>query len=177
MSKLKVIVVLMLVFTLTGDGFAAQDAKTGFLILAPDRGFVGNEETNALFNKFKNEYPASLALQGRGYGGTEDEYSKYTRNAIADLVRQNVSNIVVLPLFLSDSDSLLKKLGLIYPPTRIRENLTGLNPCRRAILRRKFFWIAFQKSARPRNRSNWLFWEWGRLTRNLNKTSGRNWEG
>ena len=109
MSKLKVIVVLMLVFTLTGDGFAAQDAKTGFLILAPDRGFVGNEETNALFNKFKNEYPASLALQGRGYGGTEDEYSKYTRNAIADLVRQNVSNIVVLPLFLSDSDSLLKK--------------------------------------------------------------------
>ncbi len=41
MSKLKVIVVLMLVFTLTGDGFAAQDAKTGFLILAPDRGFVG----------------------------------------------------------------------------------------------------------------------------------------
>ena len=60
MSKLKVIVVLMLVFTLTGDGFAAQDAKTGFLILAPDRGFVGNEETNALFNKFKNEYPAKI---------------------------------------------------------------------------------------------------------------------
>ena len=30
-----------------------QNSEIGFLVIAPDRGFVGNNETLSIFNKFK----------------------------------------------------------------------------------------------------------------------------
>lgn len=103
-------IILIVLFNLASNGFAATGSKPGFLVLVPDRGFVGNKETNALFDQFKNEYTASLAIVGKNYNGMGSEYSGYIQDALSKLVEQGVSNIVVLPLFLSDSNPVLKKV-------------------------------------------------------------------
>ena len=37
-----------------------QNPKTGFLVLAPDRGFVGNNETLSIYQNFKKEYLSNI---------------------------------------------------------------------------------------------------------------------
>ena len=49
--------------------FAAQNKKIGFMVIAEDRGFVGNNETVNLFNQFEREYLSSLVFVGRKYDG------------------------------------------------------------------------------------------------------------
>ena len=51
--------------------------QIGFLILAPDRGFVGNNETLSVFQKFKKEYLAKIIFVGRKYDGLNSNYSGY----------------------------------------------------------------------------------------------------
>lgn len=89
--------------------------KTGFLVLAPDRGFLGNQEIKSLFETFKKDYPAALALVGSSYNGLESEYSLYITDAIKTLKGKGASDIVVLPLFLSASDPVLEKVALHIP--------------------------------------------------------------
>lgn len=86
------------------------NAKTGFLILAPDRGFLGNEEINDIFEKFKKEYPASLALIGRSETEQVVGYEGYLEKAVADLKAQQVTQTVVIPLFLSATHAMFKTL-------------------------------------------------------------------
>ena len=43
---------------ITNSNFQQISPKTGFLVLAPDRGFVGNKETLSVFKNFKKEYLA-----------------------------------------------------------------------------------------------------------------------
>ncbi|NOY84142.1 MAG: hypothetical protein GXO96_04870 [Nitrospirae bacterium] len=91
-------------------GETVPEKKTGFLVLAPDRGFLGNQEIKSLFETFKKDYPAALALVGSNYNGVESEYSLYITDAIKTLKDEGASDIVVLPLFLSASDPVLKKV-------------------------------------------------------------------
>lgn len=86
---------------------AAPTQKTAFLVLAPDRGFLGNQEIQHLFEDFEKEYPAGLALAGRRYDGVDNEYAVYLKQAIQSLKGRGFSEIVVLPLFLSASDPVL----------------------------------------------------------------------
>jgi sirohydrochlorin ferrochelatase len=85
------------------------EGKTGFLVIAPDRGFLGNQEVDALFDAFKKEYPAALARVGRDYQETERGYAAYLRQAVSVLQTDGASEIVALPLFFSASDPTLKK--------------------------------------------------------------------
>ena len=57
--------VFTLLFLLLAPWPTWAGEKIGFLILAPDRGFVGNRETQQLFREFAQEYhPAALAFTG-----------------------------------------------------------------------------------------------------------------
>jgi len=85
-------------------------AKTGFLVVAPDRGFLGNQEVQALFNEFNKDYPAALARVGRDYNGLESEHSVYLRRAVDELKKAVVTEIVAIPLFLSSADPILRKV-------------------------------------------------------------------
>lgn len=80
----------------------ANENRTGFLVVAPDRGFLGNQEIQAVFQEFKKSYtPASLAFIGRDYNGVGTEYSAYLSRAIEELRQAGTSEIVSIPLFLS----------------------------------------------------------------------------
>lgn len=91
--------------------------KTGFLLLAPDRGFLGNQDIQDVFAEFKSSYPAALAFTGREFSGTGGDYSGYLTQAVEELKRGGASDIVVIPLFLTVADPLLKKsITRLAPP-------------------------------------------------------------
>jgi sirohydrochlorin ferrochelatase len=93
----------------------AAPAKTGFLVIAPDRGFLGNQEIRAMADQFKKEYPAALGLVGREYTGIEGEYAAYLTRAVQELKRAGVTDIVAIPLFLSEADPVLKRAVAALP--------------------------------------------------------------
>jgi sirohydrochlorin ferrochelatase len=93
----------------------AVESKPGFLVVAPDRGFVGNQEVRTLVEEFKKEYPAALGLIGREYTGVEGEYAVYLSRAVQELKQAGATEIVAIPLFLSGADPLLKRVMPALP--------------------------------------------------------------
>ena len=92
-----------------------KNPKTGFLVIAPDRGFVGNNETFSVFQKFNKEYFAKILFIGRKYDGLNSNYSKYIQEALTSFDKNSVSNIVILPLFLSKYNHILKEVRKNLP--------------------------------------------------------------
>jgi hypothetical protein len=104
-------------FVLLASVVQAEPAKTGFLVIAPDRGFLGNQEVAAVFGEFKKSYaPAALALVGRDYNGVGSEYSNYLARALADFKQAGATDILAIPLFLSKADPILQKV-ITHLPT------------------------------------------------------------
>jgi hypothetical protein len=90
---------------------AAGIENPGFLVIAPDRGFLGNQETHVVVDEFKRSYsPVALALIGRNYNGVGSEYSAYLSRALEELTQAGAREIVVIPLFLSKADPMLQKV-------------------------------------------------------------------
>ena len=87
----------------------AAPAKVGFLVVAPDRGFLGNKELRSLVDEFKKSYPAALGLVGREYTGVEGEYAAYLTRAVQELKQAGATEIVAIPLFLSAADPVLTR--------------------------------------------------------------------
>lgn len=107
-----------LLFTLSVSGVpadAASSSKVGFLVVAPDRGYLGNKEVMSLVEEFKQSYPAALGLVGRDYTGVESEYAAYLIRAAQALRQDGVTEIVAIPLFLSEADPLLKRVMPLMP--------------------------------------------------------------
>ncbi|WP_350281960.1 CbiX/SirB N-terminal domain-containing protein [Nitrosomonas sp.] len=93
----------LLMFTLLNAGslYAVESKpadQTGFLVVAADRGFVGNEEIRDAFASFSASHPAALVF-------VTDERTRQTlQSGLASLYQQNISRIVVLPLFISTAE-------------------------------------------------------------------------
>lgn len=104
-----------------GNGLAVLGSnETGFLVVASDRGSLGNQEIQVAFDEFKNVYsPAELAFVGRDYGGIGTEYSTYLSKALAELKRAGAKQVVGIPLFLSHADPLLQKVIANLPPYEV----------------------------------------------------------
>ena len=84
-----------------GTGYAAEvksSNHTGFLVVAADRGFVGNEEIRDAFESFAAEHPAALVLV------TDDRTRQTLQASLDHLYSQNIDRIVVLPLFISTAE-------------------------------------------------------------------------
>ena len=96
----------------------AQNPQIGFLVLASDRGFVGNNETLSVFQKFKKEYLAKIIFVGRKYDGLNSNYSGYIQKAFSSFDELSVSKVVILPLFLSKYNHILQE---------VRKNLPAYN--------------------------------------------------
>jgi sirohydrochlorin ferrochelatase len=95
-----------------------ENLKLGFLVIAEDRGSLGNKDTRNLFKSFSKEYTADLVFIGRKYNGIDSEYSDQIKNSFLKFNSEKISKIIVLPLFLSSSNHILKK---------IKSNLSAYN--------------------------------------------------
>ena len=87
-----------------------ENPQIGFLVLAPDRGFVGNNETLSVFQRFKKEYLAKIIFIGRKYDGLNSNYSEYIQKAFSSFNELSVSKVVILPLFLSKYNHILQEV-------------------------------------------------------------------
>lgn len=76
---------------------ASAGASTGYLVVAPDRGFLGNEEVRDAFTPFAEEHAARLTF------AAEPPAREAMTEALAALEAAGVDRLVVLPLFLSDA--------------------------------------------------------------------------
>jgi sirohydrochlorin ferrochelatase len=114
----QMISVMAILFMLSTSGTpanAAPSSKVGFLVVAPDRGYLGNQEIRSLVDEFKKSYPASLGLVGRDYTGVEGEYAAYLIRAAQELKNDGATEILAIPLFLSEADPLLKRVRPLLP--------------------------------------------------------------
>lgn len=76
---------------------APAQAVPGFLVVAPDRGFVGNEAVRDEFDQFAAGRNAELVF------ATDQRAAPYLDQAFAALARRGAGRVVVAPLFLSTS--------------------------------------------------------------------------
>lgn len=53
---------VLFIFGASAAPVGAAPSKVGFLVVAPDRGYLGNQEVHALVKEFKHSYPAALGL-------------------------------------------------------------------------------------------------------------------
>lgn len=88
----------------------ARPAATGFLVLAPDRGFTGNEEIREAFETFAAGRNAALAVV------TDERTRGNLAQAFEELVRRGARRVVVLPLFVSGADPRLALARQLLAP-------------------------------------------------------------
>ena len=69
--------------------------QTGFLVLAADRGFIGNEEIRDAFDTFAKERNAALIFV------TDERTRKYLKAGLDTLLHKGAEQITVIPLFVS----------------------------------------------------------------------------
>lgn len=115
LHKLSVIAALVMLCASGTPANAATPSQVGFLVVAPDRGFLGNQEVRTLVEEFKKSYPAALGLVGRDYTGVDGEYAVYLSRAAQELKQAGATDILAIPLFLSDADPLLTRIKPLVP--------------------------------------------------------------
>ena len=105
---------ISLILSLTPNRFALAEGpsgKVGFLLVAPDRGFLGNQEIRTVYEEFKRNYLASLAWVGKEYSGVKGEYSSYLTRAVDELHHAGATEIIAIPIFLSEADPVFRKVA------------------------------------------------------------------
>jgi len=121
MNKLRIVLLLLTLICIGSLPVFAQ-SHPGVLVIAPDRGYLGNQETKKLFEEFQRQYPASLALVGDISGNHGPAYTAYIKDAIKQLRSSNATSVVAIPLFLSDTDPQLQAVRDI-----VRTSAANLN--------------------------------------------------
>ncbi len=100
--------------------FAVEKVDTvGFLVIAPDRGFMGNEEVRDAFEEYNKNFNASLVFI------TREETGRFLREGIALVEQQGARRLVVVPMFLSEHHPLYKH-ALAFFDDKQQEKLTAL---------------------------------------------------
>ena len=87
-----------------------RQPRTGFLVVAPDRGFLGNREVKKLFESFAQNYRASLAFVEREYGGPDRSYEIFLKDSLDKLEEQNLDRVIVISLFLTQLNPVVQDI-------------------------------------------------------------------
>ena len=90
-SRARLVVLLLLL------GAGTATAAPGFLVVAPDRGFSGNEAVRDTFSTFAAEHPAELVFV------TRDGTAERLDQAYASLRKKKARPVVVLPFYLTSA--------------------------------------------------------------------------
>lgn len=113
---------------------AVASPSPGFLVIAPDRGYLGNEEIKAAWAEFGNTHLTRLVFISL----TED-YQRDVRarleGAVAEMQREEATEIVLIPFVVSEADPHLKKARDLLANAKVRvAPVFGGSPPARQIL-------------------------------------------
>jgi sirohydrochlorin ferrochelatase len=89
-------------------------SDTAYLLVAPDRGFLGNTELQDSFEAFAKGRNAMLVYT------TDDRTQKSVTEAVKSLVKTGAKRVVVLPFFLSDADPGYQRVQAILKDSQAR---------------------------------------------------------
>ncbi|MBI4490489.1 MAG: hypothetical protein HY694_15505 [Deltaproteobacteria bacterium] len=111
------IVATSLFFLTASLALAGNAPSSGFLVIAPDRGYQGNQEIRNAFEAFRKGYDAALVFISLN---PDDEGKVRTRlkDSVTLLRNNGAKEVVLLPLFLTDSDPHLKKAKALLGATQ-----------------------------------------------------------
>lgn len=96
--------------------------KAGFLLVAPDRGFAGNQKVRKSFQALHEKRNAELVFI------TDQRMQPYLEQALKNLKDNNAQQIVVLPLFLSISHPKLEMFRLMLQRLTSDQNIIYARP-------------------------------------------------
>lgn len=97
----------------TGSAATGADVQTGYLVVAGDRGFIGNEEIIDEFQLFADGRNASLVFV------TDERTEKYLKSGLARLLERGATRIVMMPLFMSEADERYRLVHRMVEQERI----------------------------------------------------------
>ncbi|MEK9144855.1 MAG: hypothetical protein AAB339_04520, partial [Elusimicrobiota bacterium] len=97
----------------------AGPAKTGFLVLAPDRGFLGNAEVRDAFEAFQKGSSAPAAL---AFASPVDMRTDLSRG-VSELREKGVGEAILLPLFVCESHPLLRSSVELLSKNELRGDI------------------------------------------------------
>ncbi len=100
----------------------ASPARTGFLVLAPDRGFLGNAEVQDAFDAFQGKSSAPAAL---AFASPVDMRTDLSRG-VSELREKGVGEAILLPLFVCESHPLLRSSLELLSKNEIRGGMKML---------------------------------------------------
>jgi sirohydrochlorin ferrochelatase len=103
---------LVALLTLGLFAFAAAPqalATTGVLVVAMDRGTVGNQELAAAVKDLDPDFPVELLLIGPDRQGIENGYRTYLEAARDALLARGADEVLAVPLLVSGGDPLLAR--------------------------------------------------------------------
>lgn len=93
---------------------------TGFVVAAPDMGFLGNERLREIHEEYRRDFPLSaLAFV------TAARARERVETAVAEVRRRGAGRVVVLPLYLSEAESGYRRLA---------DAMTGMSDLHRSSL-------------------------------------------
>lgn len=93
-SLLVLAMIILASHALAKESHQSQN-QTGFLVLAADRGFVGNEEIRDAFESLAENHNAALVFV------TDEHTEKYLKISLNILLGKGAERITVIPLFMS----------------------------------------------------------------------------
>ncbi len=97
----------MLATAVLHTAWGAVFDKPGFIVFAPDRGFMGNGEVREVYQIFQATmapHPTELVFASRG------TFGQHLEKAASELREQGVTSLVILPLFFSDGEQAVQQL-------------------------------------------------------------------
>src|SRR3989304_6350404 len=109
MKKIGLFLLMMVIsLFLTVPAFSNNTPSSGFLVIAPDRGYQGNREIRNAFEEFRKGFRTDLVFISLNPDDEEKVRAKL-EDSLAELKNVGAREFVLLPLALTDGDPHLKK--------------------------------------------------------------------
>jgi len=112
-------IVVVIIAALEPAPLAAAAPSPGFLVIAPDRRYLGNEEIKAAWTEFRKAHLTRLVFISLAED-YEREVQARLEGAIAEMRREGAKEIVLIPFVLSEEDPHLKKARDLLAGAEIR---------------------------------------------------------
>lgn len=119
MRRFAIWIVVSIAVGLGYTPLAAAATSPGFLVIAPDRGYLGNEEIKATWAEFRKAHLTRLVFISLAEDYAQDVRASLA-SALSEMRREGATEIVLIPLVLSEADPHLKKARDLLASTEIR---------------------------------------------------------
>ncbi|MBA2659071.1 MAG: cobalamin biosynthesis protein CbiX [Nitrosospira sp.] len=104
------------------ENLSRKERLTGFLVVAADRGFVGNEKIIDEFELFAKGRNASLIFV------TDERTQKYLGAGVDRLLNNGAERIVVMPLFISGADPRYVLVRRLLERSKVAASVSYVRP-------------------------------------------------